>query len=185
MKWKSKTVNSEGKQLKQYTQWCGMINRAGGKHSKSYSNVSVSENFKDYDFYLEWASHQKGWLLEESGKLWNLDKDIVGDGTIYSEHTCVFVPPRINYLFCYKQGNNDYPRGVSLENNKNKYQAKGFNSSGSASHIGYYYSVEEAHKAYLDSRLNLMSILIKKYGSNLDDRVISEMLDSCTYGYWL
>ena len=79
-RWKNETsVVVDGKRFvsRPYGQWYGMTDRVA-KGLDSYSNVSISENFKDYDWWYDWAVDQKGFLNKETnGNIWSIDKDIV------------------------------------------------------------------------------------------------------------
>lgn len=97
-------VDESGKRWKtrSYNQFTAMTNRClnNGKHKENYScyvDVSCSESFKDYDKFIAWAENQVGFMCtDDNGRLYQLDKDILGDGTYYSEDTCCFVPCGLN-----------------------------------------------------------------------------------------
>lgn len=173
----SEVVDGVKVQRKEYSQWLGMVNRVKGK--KYYDGVIVSDNFKSYDWYLDWAKQQKGFLnLETCGRLWAIDKDIVGDGTIYSEDVCVFVPAEINNMF-RRSFKHDLPEGVFKEKRKKKFKSA-ISKFGKHIHLGYFDSVEEAHQVYLVERLVYVNQLIEKYQHRLDDRVATAMIESCS-----
>lgn len=177
----------DGKKVvrKEYNQWAGMFNRAKGQ--KYYEEVGISEMFKSYDLWCEWAREQKGFLnTEYNGKIWSIDKDILGDGTIYSEDVCVFVPTEINNLV-KGSGRENLPTGVveSSSNSFNPYTAKlkylGVSFSG-----GVYDNVERAHRVYLKFRKEMVKDIIEIYGDSVDERVYSKLLETCEpeyYGY--
>lgn len=177
----------DGKKVvrKEYTQWLGMFNRTKGK--KNYENVVLSEMFKSYDLWCEWAKEQKGFLnTEYNGRIWSIDKDIIGDGTIYSEDVCVFVPAEINNLV-KSSGSENLPTGVveSSSNSFNPFSAKlkylGVSFSG-----GVYDNVERAHKVYLRFRKEMVKDIMEIYGDSVDERVYVKLLETCEpeyYGY--
>lgn len=176
----------DGKKIvrKEYNQWAGMFNRAKGQ--KYYEDVKLSELFKSYDLWCEWAKEQKGFLnTEYNGKIWSIDKDILGDGTIYSEDVCVFVPTEINNLV-KGSGRENLPTGVvESSNSLNPYAAKlkylGVSFSG-----GVYDNVERAHKVYLRFRKEMVKDIIEIYGDSVDERVYVKLLETCEpeyYGY--
>lgn len=73
--------------------WTSMLRRVKG--DPSYKDVSVSESFKCLANFYSWAKRYE----LDYGKInrnWELDKDLLGDGKIYSEETCVFLPPELN-----------------------------------------------------------------------------------------
>ena len=97
-------ANKKRKKTRPYTQWSAMTNRSnvGGKHQEifsTYSGTVRSELFCNFDSWCDWAENVGGYMCEDSnGMLWELDKDLLGDGSIYSEDTCVFLPRKINGL---------------------------------------------------------------------------------------
>lgn len=57
-----------------------------------YVGCSLSDNFKNFQFFAEWCNNQIGY---KEG--WHLDKDLLIPGNkIYSEDTCLFLPMEIN-----------------------------------------------------------------------------------------
>lgn len=177
----------DGKKVvrKEYNQWAGMINRAKGQ--KYYEDVQLSELFKSYDLWCGWAKEQKGFLnTEYNGKIWSIDKDILGDGTIYSEDVCVFVPTEINNLV-KGSGKTNLPTGVISDggNKSNPFTAK-LNYLGVSFNGGVYDSVERAHKVYLRFRKEMVKDIMEIYGDSVDERVYAKLLETCEpeyYGY--
>ena len=75
----------------------------------TYKGCNVSDNFLNYSFFYDWCQEQIGFgKVDDKGRCWCLDKDLlfVGNKT-YSETTCVFVPQEIN-LFFNEYGNARY-----------------------------------------------------------------------------
>ena len=84
-------------------------------------------NTISYAYFYDWCHEQVGFgKVDDKGRYWQLDKDLlfVGNKT-YSETTCVFVPNEIN-LFFNNHGNarGEYPLGVSFHKRIGKYVAQ-------------------------------------------------------------
>lgn len=107
-----KTVNR--KHTKSYSVWKDMLRRGysvdyKNKHT-SYKHVEVCTQWHDYQVFAKWF-HE----YYRSGT--ELDKDILGDGTIYSPKTCRFIPKDLNILLVHTRystaRNQELPLGVS------------------------------------------------------------------------
>ena len=183
-RWKnpiSEVVDGVKVQRKEYTQWVGMTNRV--KSNKHYDGVTVSDNFKDYDWYLDWAKQQKGFLnLEPCGRLWAIDKDILGDGTIYSEDICVFVPAEINNMF--KASGSTLPIGVSTTKSRRSDYSVSAKYLGVRFALGTYNSLLKAHNVYLTFRKCIVDDLYRDYGDHIDNRVWEQLYKSCYLEYY-
>ena len=87
-----------------YNTWMCMLNRCYGaiktRKNSTYKDCTMSDNFRYYPYFKDWCEKQVG--FDQDG--WQLDKDILGDGTIYSEDVCVFVPQELNSFFKKKGG---------------------------------------------------------------------------------
>lgn|SRR5574341_2046669 len=78
-----------------YRVWDNMHQRCINPNNKSYSDyggrgVSVCEEWNDYEKFHSWAL-QNGWK-----KGLHIDKDIKGDGLLYSPNTCSIVTQKEN-----------------------------------------------------------------------------------------
>ena len=137
--------------------------------------------FKSYDLWCEWANEQKGFMsLDVNNRVWALDKDIVGDGTIYSEDVCVFVPCVINSLFKRSKRETTSYVGVFKESSKKKFKSA-INMYGKHKHLGYFDTEIEAHLEYLKARKMFADNLFLEYGDTVDDRVWDSLFKSCEY----
>lgn len=76
--------------------WGGINRRV--KNTAGYPTyVGVVNNFIDFQEFAEWSQSQVGYSAKEScGKVWSLDKDIKGCGSVYSPEDCIFVPQAVN-----------------------------------------------------------------------------------------
>lgn len=175
----SDKINDKTVVRKEYTQWLAMFNRAKGK--KNYENVVLSEMFKSYDLWYGWAKEQKGFMgLDVNNRIWAIDKDIVGDGTIYSEDVCVFVPCVINNLFTSSKRKSTGYAGVFKESRKKLFKA-GITVDSKSHHLGYFKTEVEAHLEYLKARKVFADKLYDKYGEAVDCRVWDSLFKSCEY----
>ena len=154
-----------------YQQWLGIIGRI--KRDKRYANVSISNDFLDFDKYLEWAKEQIGFnTYDDDGLLYHIDKDFLSepDNLMYSKDTCLFIPQELN-LMCKPTRNSNLKKGVQfLKGRKKPYRAY-ININGKPVGLGYYYTEEEANVQYKIARLNRIDDLYLKYKDKVDPRV--------------
>lgn len=82
---------------KHYQLWTGVLSRSCSERFKlirpSYENVSVSEEWRNFQEFADWCENQQGFNCG-----WDLDKDLLSpyEGKLYSPTTCCFLPPHIN-----------------------------------------------------------------------------------------
>lgn len=149
-------TKENGKQLKSYETWSGMLRRCYDEMYKekhpTYIGCKVCEEWKYYPNFKKWFDEN---YYEIEGFRMNLDKDILNKGNkVYSPENCVFVPKSINSLFTKSDAKrNDLPIGVTWYKNTNEYKAycNVFNITTNISklkHLGYYNTPEEAFKVY-------------------------------------
>ena len=154
-----------------YQQWRGIISRLN--NSKLYTNVSISDEFLDFDNYLEWAKEQIGFnTYDDDGLLYHIDKDLLSepDNLIYSKDTCLFIPQELN-LMCKPTRNSDLKKGVQFLKGRNKPYRAYINIDGKSTGLGYYYTEDEANERYKVARLNRIDDLYLKYKDKVDTRV--------------
>lgn len=100
-----------------YRLWANMLTRCtseDGKysydytvnHNSQYVGVKVSEEWRTFSVFREWVV-QRNW----EGN--HLDKDLLGDGKLYSADTCCFLPSSINSQLALTGRNNGLLLGVS------------------------------------------------------------------------
>ena len=155
----------------QYSIWINMIKRCYSNtatSNPSYKGCTVSDNFLVLSKFVAW--------LDEVGKPpkgWCLDKDVLGDGTVYSEDICCFIPPIINLVFKrHNVSSTGLPVGVSQQPGSGRFKA----SRGMYSKVvclGTYGTPEEAHAAYLQATEEYIQELAEEYKADLSDRVYS------------
>jgi len=129
-----------------FTRWKRMLERC-------YSPNSISE----YQTYTktkvcdEWLifTNFRNWMITQQWEGNHLDKDIIGDGTLYSPETCKFIPQSLNNLLMLNQASRGiYPVGVSYITRERKYRASICINS-VRKDIGMYKTVEEAVFNYI------------------------------------
>lgn len=100
-----------------YRVWVSMLDRCYNEECRlvypSYENCSVADEWHNFQNFAKWYEENYYQVNDEQ---MHLDKDILIKGNkIYSPETCVFVPNKINTLFCKCDSvRGDYPIGVCL-----------------------------------------------------------------------
>ena len=162
-------VDEHGVATHEFTIWNSLKQRVG---KGLYANVSISDEFMDFELWLKWSKGQIGFMSRDvNNHIFQMDKDILsyGIGLEYSKDVCVFVPRCINTL-C-KRHKGDLPRGVYLNPmKKNPYRVKGTFNSVSFSG-GYYSSIESASAKYREIREQHINTLMNIYEKDVDPRV--------------
>jgi hypothetical protein len=164
-----------------------MLERAFNLHGHwgkwpTYVGCSASENFKDYQFFAKWCNMQKGFnLRDENGKVWQLDKDLLVPGNkVYSEDTCVFLPPKLNYILldCGK-ARGILPVGVYFEkrSGSGKFKAQ-ISENGKRINLGRYNTAEDAFDVYRSAKIEYVKRIAEQYKDDLDSRAYSAL---CSY----
>ena len=147
---KTRPVFVDGKNVKEYALWQSMLIRCFSEklqtHKPTYKGCNVSDNFLNYSYFYDWCQEQTGFgKVDDKGRSWCLDKDLlfVGNKT-YSETACVFVPQEINKFF-NDRGNNrgDYPIGVCFHKQRGKFMAY-CAVNGKRQHLGHFNTPQEA-----------------------------------------
>ena len=162
-------VDEHGVATHEFTIWNNCKQRVG---RGLYANVSISEEFMDFELWLKWAKEQIGFMSRDvNNNLFQMDKDILsyGIGLEYSKDVCVFVPRCLNTL-C-KRHKGDLPRGVYFNPmKKNPYRVKGtFNSISFSG--GYFSTIESASAKYRELREDHINKLMSIYEKDVDPRV--------------
>jgi hypothetical protein len=146
----------------QYGLWSSMIERCYAANrsvrTPSYEGCTVSEYFLTLSNFIAWADK-----FDKPLKGWCLDKDILGNGKLYSEHTCCFVPNIINQVFTtHAPSELDLPKGVFLRSGSTKFRARR-SMYGKRVALGTHDTKEQAHQAYVVATENYVHELAEEY----------------------
>lgn len=151
--------------------WNGIRGRCG--KILNYIDVKLSDDFNTFEKFLLWAEKQKGFMqYDDSGKIFEIDKDILssGSGKVYSPDTCVFVPRVLN-LMVYQKRRTELPKGVQYFKGRKKPYRAYMTNNDKLNHYGYYHTVEEAAKVVREARFEYLKSLETQYKDIVDDRV--------------
>lgn len=148
------TVFKDGRHCPFYRKWRGMIQRCSSMYQEkypSYIGCSISEEWHTFSKF-------KSWMEKQDWKGKSLDKDLLGDGKLYSKETCLFLPEEINKIVSDKPSIN---KGVEFTPS-GKYRSR-VSLGGKYLSFGTYNTIEEAKKVSLTKKLEHLSTLIMKY----------------------
>ena len=180
---KTRPVFVDGKSVKEYKSWQNMLKRCFSEKYQTlyptYKGCNVSDNFLNYSYFYDWCQKQIGFgKVDEKGRSWCLDKDLlfVGNKT-YSETACVFVPQEINKFFT-DRGNDrgEYPVGVYFDKANGKFVAQ-CKVNGKRQYLGCFKTPQEAFAAYKPFKENLCKQLALKCQSEIDQRLFNAMMN--------
>jgi len=150
---------SGGKITQCYNAWSAMMNRCYGKNKqKSYENVIVCQEWHNFQNFAKWHSEN---FIEG----WELDKDLLGNGKLYSPQTCCYLPKELNVILRKKRvSNSKYPRGVSLLPG-GSFQAVS-SIRGKNTYLGVYSNPDDAWmavKMFVEDKIKLIAFEYKPY----------------------
>ena len=149
-----------------------MLRRATNENFKNrsltYKDCSISENFKDFNYFHAWCLQQVGY--NENG--YELDKDVLIKGNKeYSEKSCCFIPKEINMQFVKSNAiRGDCPIGVTKVKSTGKYTTQ-IKRKRLGTYCSSSSSVEEAFFKYKKVKEDYIKYLADVYKDKLDEKV--------------
>ena len=185
---KTRPAKVGGKIVKEYDLWQSMLERCFGEKLQTrrptYKGCNVSDNFLTYSYFYDWCQKQIGFgKVDEKGRSWCLDKDILFTGNkTYSETACVFVPNEINTFFIdCGNARGEYPVGVCFDKRVGKFKAY-CRVNSKTKNLGLFNTPQEAFTAYKPFKENLCKQLALKWKDEIDERLFNAMMNwSVTY----
>lgn len=145
------TINGKRIECPFYRCWMSMLSRCTEKLQSrlpTYAGCKVCDEWRSFMAFRSWMQQQE-WEGRE------LDKDMIGNGKLYSPENCVFVPSVLNRLFIDAgTARGEFPIGVSWDKKSAKFRA--FISVDSKyKHLGLFTSADKAHYAWLKAKLDI------------------------------
>lgn len=177
-----KTFNYDGRTCftKSGRLWSDVRQRCkvGGHYQNkkpTYIGCTMSDNFKDFQFFADWHQNQIGYGLTD----YHLDKDILSDyNKLYSEDNCVLVPKDLNAFFKRFDSLQKLPQGVWISQSGLYGASIGNGVTSRKKHLGIFKTIKDASHAYKVAKDSLGKVWYKRLSNNefnIDPRVIERM----------
>ena len=159
-----------GVELKEYRVWKDMLKRCySEKYKTKYPSYSDVHCCSDWLVFSKFVQDLKN-LPCAFEKGYHLDKDILGDGCLYSPETCCFIPEKLNLSLTERVLKpSELGRGVRLENGSYCARMSGLS-------LGRFSDIESARKCYVDARKKRTVEIVKEYFDVLDVRVLNKLI---------
>jgi hypothetical protein len=126
-----------------YTRWANMLKRcyseAALRKRPLYRGVEVCEAWLIFSIF-------KAWMQTQDWEGLHLDKDILGDGQLYSPETCVFISSEMNSFIKSSKNQFNLPEGVSRNTSGGIYAHITIDRVNN--YLGSFDTIEEAYSAY-------------------------------------
>lgn len=168
-------ANTGGKPTKEYDLWKSLLTRCYcpkyQKRQSTYVGCSVSENFRNFSFFHEWAEQQIGF----GQKGFQLDKDLLLKGNkVYSETACLFLPKDLNNLLISSRASRGkLPIGVSAQGSG--FQAE-VHCGKSSVYLGFFNTSERAFVAYKQAKEAYIKLQAQKWKAHIDPRAFAALM---------
>lgn len=169
-------IREHGKKTSQYAAWENMLARCYYTKTSRFSayggiGVKVCDEWLVYENFAKW--YDKNYVDS-----YHLDKDLLGNGLLYSPENCCYIPQKLNGVFVVSTKNigklqSHLPTGV-------RPQSSGYVS---ATHGGknFFKTKEEAHVNYLTRKWDSVRDLATEMyrWTEITERVYQAVLDKC------
>lgn len=161
----------DGKRTKCYLLWKNVLRRVYDREYKSYDNVTVCEEWHNFQNFAEWFYNKSNYKEE-----WQLDKDILSTkDRIYSPKTCSFIPQEINKLLIKSNIFDKIKTDKSYLDDRGTYRAS-LNIGGKSVHLKRCSTQEEAMQTYKIAKEKHIKEIANKYKNVLEQKVFEALI---------
>lgn len=149
----------------------GYSSKKNQKVISSYDGVSVCEE------WLTFSNFEK-WMLAQTWQGNDLDKDLFGDGKLYSPETCCFLPHQLN-IAIQSKSNNTGVLGVSSEGGY--YKVCTYWKEKRETCVKFKHK-SEAHKYWQENKIKSLTRMANEYyfSGEISDKIRDKILSICT-----
>ena len=103
---------------------------------------------------------------------------LVKGNKIYSENTCVFIPPEINSVLIKSDKiRGKHPIGVYWCNTKKVFVAQVSKNKGKSEHLGLFKTELEAFNAYKEAKESFIKEQAEKWKGKIDNRAYNALMN--------
>lgn len=151
-----------------YLRWQRMLERCYGKPNSTngcYTNTIVCKDWLNFQNFARWLYGVSNYRPD-----FQLDKDLLGDGTVYSPDNCCFLPPVINSTLSWKGRGSEGVR----KRESGSYQVRGC-YKGKRVHLKECSTYEEGLRVYYDFKENYMKELAEEYKQDIPEKAYSTL----------
>lgn len=169
------TVKGKIVACKAYTSWVNMLKRAYCKSYQSknptYVGVRVCDDWKSFMAF-------RGWWLENHIDGFSLDKDLIGDGKLYSPDSCIYIPQWLNsFLSDRKSSRGEFPIGVYFDKQKGALVSMCSNPiTGKRENLGTFCNEISAYNAWKKRKIEIAELL-RVDMDLIDDRIYAKVIN--------
>lgn len=149
-----------------YTVWASMIARGySDKFKSKYPTYLTTKVCEDWLIF----SNFRLWMEKQDWRDNHLDKDLIGDGEVYSPDTCCFIPNFVNTSLVLSNSiRGSLPVGVSVSTHKGRgilYQSMIKDRRGEVSqkNLGRYSTPHLAHRAWQIEKVRILKGVLTDY----------------------
>lgn len=182
-----RTINS--RKCPYFVLWKGILRRcytSSVNENPTYIGCTVDERWHSFMAFKTWMENQKQhvlWLEEsdlpvkERKIKFQLDKDLLGNGKLYSPDTCVLIPSTLNSVLSHQRDSTkNLPLGVGWVASRLKYRSYIMIDNKYKS-LGYYENVSVAHKAWQNAKCTNILRLLEGYEDQpyADQRIVQSL----------
>lgn len=159
-----------------YSLWAGVLIRTKDEEfknkNKAYIGVDIADEWLCLQNFCNWCEDNKP---KHDHLKWELDKDLLGDGNLYSPSTCCFLPKEVNLFLSKRDAEPIYE--YECKDGSIKYRVwvrEGSEQTGNH-YVGSYSSREEALAVWKGIKNERLQSLINTYAHLLPAHVVEAL----------
>lgn len=160
------------KQTPEYKKWTGMLSRCyASPRRPAYVGVTVHPMWHSFQTFAGWyCSYQNIKILQSNNQFpIELDKDLLGCGSVYSLENCVLLPKQINMALRFSVAG-------GARKKWNRYEVQVGKNSVHTSY-GTYSTRREAEQVYAFEKSQYVKELAIQYKEVLEDRAFDALMN--------
>lgn len=159
-----------------YSTWGNMKRRCYNPQHKDYPSygsvgVRICEEWLEFKNFYNWYKDN---YYEIDGQYMAVDKDILGDGMLYSPETCLIVPFKINGMFVHKVDGD--MRGIQKRGKRFEVKLRNVLNDSKNEYKGTFDTLEIASQVYRECKEAIIRGVAEEYKDKVPFKVYNALV---------